>query len=201
MPRKKPAWSAPRFTVTGQAGNGEQKPLMVWATASRAHLNLDFQFNSQPLTVAFTEQASIGGRAWPNVIFDEQAVRLCLRCVGQQHTGSVEFLVALQSPSLRPGKPQRLRRSPLPVLDFRCLTDEQLLMAEDRSSTSSATRTFYPPTSPTPTPTAPSSIAASSAISSASTRTSTKPSAASPPNGAPSRQSTAARSAQRALNW
>ena len=49
----------------------EDKAANVWTTASRAHLNLDFRFTSQPLTVAFTEQASIGGRAWPNVIFDD----------------------------------------------------------------------------------------------------------------------------------
>ena len=52
----------------------EDKAAVIWATASRAHLNLDFRFNSQPLTVAFTEQASIGGTAWPNVDIQRQAV-------------------------------------------------------------------------------------------------------------------------------
>ena len=50
----------------------ENKAATIWATASRAHLNLDFRFNSQPLTVAFTDRVSIGGRAWPNVVFDDK---------------------------------------------------------------------------------------------------------------------------------
>ena len=42
-----------------------------WATAARAHYNLDLRFNSQSLIVAMTAQPSIGGRAWPTVIFDD----------------------------------------------------------------------------------------------------------------------------------
>ena len=53
-----------------QAKTGQQtKAAEVWATASNSHVNRDFRFNSQPLTAAFTERTSIGGRAWPNVIF------------------------------------------------------------------------------------------------------------------------------------
>ena len=44
-----------------------------WATAARAHYNLDLQFNSQSLTVAMTERPSIGGRAWPTVVFEDPA--------------------------------------------------------------------------------------------------------------------------------
>ena len=42
-----------------------------WATAARAHYNLDLRFNSQSLIVAMTAQPSIGGRAWPTVICDD----------------------------------------------------------------------------------------------------------------------------------
>ena len=48
----------------------EAKANVVWNTASHVHLNLEFRFNSQPLTAAFTDYKSIGGRAWPNVTFD-----------------------------------------------------------------------------------------------------------------------------------
>ena len=41
-----------------------------WSVAARAHYNLDLQFNSQSLIVAMTEQTSIGGRAWPTVLFN-----------------------------------------------------------------------------------------------------------------------------------
>ena len=47
----------------------EDKVADVWATASRAHLNLDFTFGAQPLAVAFTDTKTIGGRVWPNVSF------------------------------------------------------------------------------------------------------------------------------------
>ena len=47
----------------------EAKAAEIWDTASRAHLNRDFRFTSQPLTAAFTDQLSIGGVAWPNVSF------------------------------------------------------------------------------------------------------------------------------------
>ncbi len=50
----------------------EEKAATVWATASRSHLNLDFTFGSQALSVAFTNLASIGGRVWPNVIFGNE---------------------------------------------------------------------------------------------------------------------------------
>ena len=43
-----------------------------WSTAGRAHYNLDLRFNSQSLAVAFTEAPSLGGRAWPTVLFDDQ---------------------------------------------------------------------------------------------------------------------------------
>ena len=49
----------------------EDKAASVWDTAGRSHLNLDYTFGSQPLAVAFTDQESIGGRVWPNVIFSD----------------------------------------------------------------------------------------------------------------------------------
>jgi hypothetical protein len=42
-----------------------------WATATRAHYNCDFQFNSQSIIVAMTEQPALGGRAWPSVVFND----------------------------------------------------------------------------------------------------------------------------------
>ena len=55
-----------------QVKPGQQtKAAEVWATASRGHINRDFSFNSQPLAAAFTEWESIGGRAWPNVQFND----------------------------------------------------------------------------------------------------------------------------------
>jgi hypothetical protein len=43
------------------------------ATASHAHVNRDFRFNAQSIAVAFTQAPTLGGRAWPSVIFDDVA--------------------------------------------------------------------------------------------------------------------------------
>ena len=59
----------PDSTVCWYVQGMEKKAATIADTASRAHVNLDFRFNSQPLAAAFTEQESIGGTAWPNVIF------------------------------------------------------------------------------------------------------------------------------------
>ncbi len=48
----------------------EQRAAEIWEARSRAHHNADMQFNANSLSVAFTETPSIGGRAWPNVIFE-----------------------------------------------------------------------------------------------------------------------------------
>jgi hypothetical protein len=42
-----------------------------WATATRAHYGRDLQFNSQSTIVAMTDQPTLGGRAWPSVVFDD----------------------------------------------------------------------------------------------------------------------------------
>jgi hypothetical protein len=41
-----------------------------WATATRAHYSCDLRFTSQSLIVAMTPERTIGGRAWPSVVFD-----------------------------------------------------------------------------------------------------------------------------------
>ena len=44
--------------------------LAVWATATRLHINLDYQLNSQSLACCLTPARSVGGRAWPNYRLD-----------------------------------------------------------------------------------------------------------------------------------
>ena len=102
----------------------------VWATASRSHLNLDFRFNSQPLTVAFTERKSIGGRAWPNVIFDDERFDYSFAVWGNSTLGMLCFWWNSNRQVAGRGTTTITGVETLPVLDLRCLTDEQLLMAE-----------------------------------------------------------------------
>ena len=59
----------------------EDRALQQWATyASRLHINSEFTFSSQALAMAYTEEPTMGGRIWPNIIIDdirqEQALAL-----------------------------------------------------------------------------------------------------------------------------
>ncbi|MXW95678.1 MAG: hypothetical protein F4110_09565 [Acidimicrobiaceae bacterium] len=42
------------------------RALAVWATATRLHISLDFQLNSQSLACCLTPGPAVGGRAWPS---------------------------------------------------------------------------------------------------------------------------------------
>ena len=108
----------------------EEKAAHVWATASRAHLNLDFRFNSQPLTAAFTEQASIGGRAWPNVIFDDKRFDYAFTVWVNSTLGLLCSWWRSNRQVAGRGTTTITAAPSLSVLDFRALTDEQLRTAE-----------------------------------------------------------------------
>ena len=108
----------------------EDKAATAWATASRAHLNLDFRFNSQPLTAAFTERLSIGGRAWPNVILEDDRIDQVFTVWSNSTLGLL--LYWWHSSTQQPGRGIVTIRSAetLPVLDFRAFSDEQLETAK-----------------------------------------------------------------------
>ena len=108
----------------------ESKAAVIWATATRAHLNLDYRFNSQPLTVAFTEQVSIGGTAWPNVIFDDKRFDYAFAVWGNSTLGLLCFWWHSNRQMAGRGRITIRAAESLPVLDLLSLPDEQLLMAE-----------------------------------------------------------------------
>ena len=109
----------------------EEKAAVVWDTASRAHINLDFTFGSQPLAVAFTERKSIGGRVWPNVIFDDDRFDYAYAIWGNCTLGLLSWWWhSNRQQSSKAGLTIRSAES-LPVLDFRTLTDAQLAQAEE----------------------------------------------------------------------
>ena len=109
----------------------EDKAVEVWATASRVHLSRGFRFNSQPLAVAFTEQKSIGGRAWPNVDFDPQ--RFDIACAVWSNSTLGLLLYWWHSNVQVAGRGDMTIRmaESLPVLDLHTLTDAQLIVAEN----------------------------------------------------------------------
>ena len=108
----------------------EDKAAHVWATASRAHLNLDFRFNSQPLTAALTEQDSLGGRAWPNVIFSDKRFDYVFTAWANCTLGLLCFWWHSNRQVAGRGTTTITAAPSLSVLDFRALTDEQLRTAE-----------------------------------------------------------------------
>ena len=108
----------------------EDKAAEAWATASRAHINLDFRFNSQPLTAAFTEQASIGGRAWPSVIFENKRWDLAFVVLANSTLGLLSFWWNSNRQQSGRGTTTIRAVPSLPVLDLSALTREQLRTAE-----------------------------------------------------------------------
>ena len=108
----------------------EGKAPVIWATASRAHLNNEYTFGSQALAVAFTDRESIGGRVWPNVIFSENQFDYAFAVWGNSTLGLLSYW--WHSSRQQSSKASITIRSAesLPVLDLRCLTDEQLSKAE-----------------------------------------------------------------------
>ncbi len=109
----------------------EEKAATVWATASRAHISRDFTFGSQPLAIAFTEQESIGGRVWPNVIFDDKRFDYAFAVWGNSTLGLLCYW--WHSTRQQSSKASITIRSAesLPILDLRALSDDQLDKAED----------------------------------------------------------------------
>ena len=108
----------------------EAKAATVWASASRAHVNRDFRFNSQPLAAAFTEQESIGGRAWPNVAFVDKRFDYAFTVWSNSTLGLLLFWWHSNRQQSGRGTITIQAVESLPVLDFRAMSDEQLRTAE-----------------------------------------------------------------------
>ena len=108
----------------------EAKAAEVWATASHTHINSEFTFGSQPLAAAFTERKSIGGRIWPNVIFDDERFDTAFTVWSNSTLGLLSYWWhASRQQSSKAGMTIRSVET-LPVLDFRALSDAQLHTAQ-----------------------------------------------------------------------
>ena len=109
----------------------EERAATAWATASRAHISRGFRFNSQPLAVAFTEQRSIGGRAWPNVKFNDPLHDFTFAIWGNSTLGMMFYWWHANRQVAGRGDTTISSIDSLPTLDFRTLTDAQLTKAEE----------------------------------------------------------------------
>ena len=108
----------------------EEKTDAVWTTASRTHLNRDFRFNSQPLTVAFTEYKSLGGRSWPNVMFESAIFDYAFALWGNSTLGMLMYWWHSSRQDSGRGTITIRSAESLPVLDIRTLSEDQLSTAE-----------------------------------------------------------------------
>ena len=109
----------------------ENRANELWATASRAHLNLSFRFNSQPLTVAFTEQKTLGGTAWPNVGFADDRFDYAFTLWCNSTLGLLAFWWRSSRQQDGRGITTISAIDTLPILDLRALTDGQLDTARE----------------------------------------------------------------------
>ena len=109
----------------------EEKATAVWTRASRAHLNLEFRFNSQPLAVALTQRESIGGAAWPNITFNDGRYDYVLVLWGNSSLGLLSFWWHANRQQDGRGRTTITALETLPILDLRALTDDQLTTARD----------------------------------------------------------------------
>jgi len=109
----------------------EQRAAEIWDTRSHAHHNRDFRFNSQPLAVAFTETQTIGGRAWPNVKFDERSHEIVYTLWGNSTLGLLCYWWhSSRQQAGRGSMPITAIRS-MPTLDVTKLSPAQLGKAEE----------------------------------------------------------------------
>ena len=109
----------------------EEQADAVWATASRAHLNLAFRFTSQPLTAAFTERETVGGTAWPNVGFADNRFDYPFTLWCNSTLGLLSFWWRANRQQSGRGRTTISAIATLPILDLRALTDAQLETAQE----------------------------------------------------------------------
>ena len=107
----------------------ESRAASVWATASRSHITQDFRFNSQPIAVSFTEQESIGGRAWPNVGFSDYRFDYAFALWSNSTLGLLSFWQHSSLQQSGRGLITISSTSAMPTLDFRALIEAQLATA------------------------------------------------------------------------
>ena len=109
----------------------EDKADIIWATASRTHINLDFRFTSQPMSAAFTERESIGGTAWPNVIFTDSRFDYAFSSWCNSTLGLLSYWWNASRQQDGRGRTTIRSVGSLPILDLRTLTDAQLATAQE----------------------------------------------------------------------
>ena len=109
----------------------EQRAAEIWDTRSHAHHNADYRFNSQPLAVAFTDTRTIGGTAWKNVKFDEQAHEIAYTLWGNTTLGLLCYWWHSSRQQAGRGRMPITAMRSMPTLDATKLSPAQLAKADE----------------------------------------------------------------------
>ncbi len=109
----------------------EQKAAVAWKSASRSHLNAEYTFGSQPLAVAVTDKNSLGGSAWPNVIFADERYDYTFSVWSNSTLGLLSYWWHSSRQQSSKARMTIRTAETLPILDLRTLTDDQLATAKD----------------------------------------------------------------------
>ncbi len=108
----------------------ETKAAELWATTSRCHLNSEFTFGSQALTVAFTDERSAGGRVWPNIKFKDDRYDFLFTLWSNCTLGLVSYWWHSNRQQSSKATLKITVAPSMPTLDLRKISDEQLADAE-----------------------------------------------------------------------
>jgi hypothetical protein len=118
-----------------QAKNAKEKAILehkvaaIWATASHCHFNHNFQFNSQPTAMQFTERRTIGGRAWLAIKLEIAEQEKALVVWGNTTFGLLQHWYHANKQQSGRGNTGRTALGDLPVLDVKAIKAKQLKAA------------------------------------------------------------------------
>ena len=107
-----------------------ERALELAKTASHVHHNRDFQFNSQSLSACWTERKTLGGRAWPSLIFNgDEAFEVAYMVWANSTWGLLCYWWHATKQQSGRGMIPISALPALPTLDLRRLSDAQLAAA------------------------------------------------------------------------
>lgn len=104
----------------------KENAIRIWQTASRLHSTLDFQLNSQSLSMCITLEPCIGGTAWPNVIPHDDNHEIPLLLWANSTLGLIMFWYVGTRQQQGRARLTISRLKELSVLDVRALTERQI---------------------------------------------------------------------------
>ena len=108
----------------------QEKAEARFSTAARTHYNRDLQFNSQSLVVAMTPMATVGGRAWPSVVFDNPQHEFAFALWSNSTLGILSHWWMSNKSQAGRGTSTITSIPDFATLDIRALTEDQHLAAQ-----------------------------------------------------------------------